>query len=73
MKKQTIREARQTEKQERSQKQEKDKKEKQKHIDYLVAITNHSKDLMMFSRNALSKAQRLGQNVLKFHANAEKV
>jgi ATP-dependent helicase STH1/SNF2 len=66
MKKQTLREARQTEKLERNQRQEKEKKEKQKHVDYLNAITNHSRDMLNFHRSIQSKVVRLGQNVIHF-------
>lgn len=72
IKKQTMGEARQTEKLERNQRQEKDKKEKQKHSDYLNAIITHGRDMLMFHKNNQAKLVRLGQNAQRFHALAAK-
>ncbi|KAJ3347540.1 hypothetical protein HDU91_006750 [Kappamyces sp. JEL0680] len=72
MKKQSLREARQTEKQERALRGEKDKRERQKHLDYVNSILAHGRDWIGFHRTQMARHQRLGGAVLRFHAIAVK-
>ncbi|KAJ3386117.1 hypothetical protein HDU92_002677 [Lobulomyces angularis] len=67
MKKQSVRDARQTEKIEHSQKMEREKREKQKTFDYLNSITDHGKQLNQFHRMHQSKSVKLGSQVLAYH------
>lgn len=71
-KKQTIRDARQTEATERTQKQGRETRAKQKHTDHLVEITEHGKRLDAAHRLHASKFAKLGRSLLKFHVDAEK-
>jgi ATP-dependent helicase STH1/SNF2 len=72
MKKQSIRDARQTEKIEHTQRVERQTREKQKSSDYINSILVHGKEMHAFHRTASSKAVKLGQAVLKFASNVEK-
>lgn len=72
LKKQTLREARLTEKLERQQRLDRERKEKQKQIDYLTTICNHGRDLVMWHRNQQAKSQKLGRAVLKYHGDTER-
>lgn len=72
MKKQSIRDARQTEKLEHTQKMEREAREKQKSSDYINSIIVHGKAMHAAHRTASSKAVKLGQAVLKLISNVEK-
>ncbi|KAJ3087733.1 hypothetical protein HK102_010398 [Quaeritorhiza haematococci] len=72
MKKQSLREARQTEKMERTQRLDREKKEYQKHIDYLNSIVIHGRELVAFHKTQTQRASKLGSQVLKWHTWAEK-
>ncbi|KAI9097249.1 SNF2-family ATP dependent chromatin remodeling factor snf21 [Phlyctochytrium arcticum] len=72
MKKQSLREAKQTEKLEKNQRLEREKREKQKHVDYLLSILQHGREMISFHRQQQSKAIRLGQAVSRFHVAAQK-
>ncbi|KAF9113981.1 hypothetical protein BGX27_000374 [Mortierella sp. AM989] len=72
MKKQSLREARMTEKLERQQRQDREGREKQKHVDYLQNIVNHGRDMIQWHRTQQMKQNKLGRLVLQFHANVEK-
>lgn len=71
-KKQTLRDARLTEQLERKQKAERERRAKQKHLDHLVEITTHGRDLAAAHRAHQAKFLKLGKTLLKFHADAEK-
>ncbi|KAI8823675.1 SNF2 family N-terminal domain-containing protein [Fimicolochytrium jonesii] len=72
VKKQSLREAKQTEKLEKNQRLEREKRDKQKHQDYLLSILQHGRDLVGFHKQQQTKGIRLGQAVSRFHANAQK-
>ncbi|KAF9377695.1 hypothetical protein CPC16_011728, partial [Podila verticillata] len=72
MKKQSLREARMTEKLERQQRQDREGREKQKHLDYLTNIVNHGRDMIQWHRTQQMKQNKLGRLVLQFHAHIEK-
>ena len=72
IRKPTLRDARMTESAERKQRLERERRAKQKHLDYLNVICNHGAQLLATRRNTLSKIQRLGRGVGKFHAETEK-
>ncbi|OZJ05270.1 hypothetical protein BZG36_01962 [Bifiguratus adelaidae] len=72
MKKQSLREARMTEKVERAQRLERERKAREKHVDYLNTILNHGRELVQASRAHLAKQGRLGRAVLQYHQHIEK-
>ncbi|KAF9179331.1 hypothetical protein BGZ51_006999 [Haplosporangium sp. Z 767] len=72
MKKQSLREARMTEKLERQQRQDREGREKQKHLDYLQNIVNHGRDMIQWHRTQQMKQNKLGRLVLQFHSHVEK-
>lgn len=71
-KKQSLREARQTEKQERALRGEKEKRERQKHLDFINCIMTHGRDFMSFHRQQAAKHAKLGAAVVRFHSAALK-
>ncbi|RUS34814.1 hypothetical protein BC938DRAFT_478366 [Jimgerdemannia flammicorona] len=72
MKKQSLREARMTEKLERQQRIDREKREKQKHIDYLQTICAHGADMVRHHRSHQAKQVKLGRGVLSYHQHIEK-
>jgi len=72
MKKQSLREARMTEKLERQQRQDREGREKQKHMDYLQSIVNHGRDMINWHRTQQMKQNKLGRLVVQFHSQVEK-
>ncbi|CAJ0928871.1 unnamed protein product, partial [Mesorhabditis belari] len=71
-KRQTLREARVTEKLEKQQKMEAERKRRQKHSDLLGAIIQHAKDFKEFHRNNLLKRKTIKRAVETYIANSEK-
>merc|ERR1712020_112754 len=71
-KRQTLREARATEKLEKQQRLETERKKRQKHQEYLNAVLAHGRDMKEFHRNNNEKAKKLNRAVLIWHANAER-
>merc|ERR1712223_1104121 len=71
-KRQTLREARATEKLEKQQRLEAERKKRQKHQEYLNAVLAHGRDMKEFHRNNNEKAKKLNRAVLIWHANAER-
>ncbi|CAL8093802.1 unnamed protein product [Calicophoron daubneyi] len=71
-KKQTLREARFTEKLEKQMKHEQEKRRRQKHQEFLNAILSHGKDFREFHRNANSRMLKVNKAVLNYKANAER-
>ncbi|KAJ3311910.1 hypothetical protein HDV04_003518 [Boothiomyces sp. JEL0838] len=72
MKKQSLREARQTEKQERALRGEKEKRERQKHLDYINSILAHGRDFLTAHRHQAGRMVKLGAAVMRFHSAALK-
>jgi ATP-dependent helicase STH1/SNF2 len=72
MKKQSLREARMTEKIERQQRTDREHREKQKHLDYLQTICDHGRSLVNAQTNYRSKQNKLGRAVLSYHQHIEK-
>ncbi|KAJ1822125.1 ATP-dependent DNA helicase Snf21, partial [Coemansia sp. RSA 2675] len=71
MKKQSLREARLTEKMERQQRQERERREQDQHKQQLQAIVNHGAGLVAWHRSQQQRMGRLGRSVLAFHSKAE--
>jgi len=72
-KRQTLREARVTEKMERQQKQEAERKKRQKHLEYLNAVTEHSKNFKDFHRSNVAKCGKMAKAVITWHTNTERI
>ncbi|KAI8883082.1 hypothetical protein K501DRAFT_250303 [Backusella circina FSU 941] len=72
MKKQSLKEARITEKMERQQRIDRDQREKQKHLDYLQNVCTHGRDLYIFQKTYQADKIKLGRSVLQFHQHVEK-
>ncbi|KAI8384542.1 SNF2 family N-terminal domain-containing protein [Radiomyces spectabilis] len=72
MKKQSLHEARLTEKIERQQRIDREQFEKQKHLDYLQTICDHGRDLLATQRLWEAKQSKLGRAVVQFHQHIEK-
>lgn len=70
--KQTLREAKLTEKLERQQRIDREKKEKQRHLDYLQTVCNQGRDLITWHKAHQAKMGKLGKAILQFHAHIEK-
>ncbi|KAJ2493239.1 ATP-dependent DNA helicase Snf21 [Coemansia sp. RSA 2050] len=71
MKKQSLREARLTEKMERQQRQERERREQDQHKQQLQTIVNHGAGLVAWHRSQQQRMGRLGRAVLAFHSKAE--
>ena len=72
LKKQTIREARITEKLEKQQRDARETREKKRHLDFLNAIYKTNADLTEVERRYRNKAFRVGRHVYQQHFNIEK-
>ncbi len=72
-KRQTLREARVTEKIERQQKQEAERKKRQKHAEYLNAIIEHSKNFKDFHRANVARVGKQAKAVINWHTNTERI
>lgn len=71
-KRQSLREARITEKLEKQQKIEQERKRRQKHQEYLNSILQHAKDFKEYHRSITAKMQKLTKAVATYHANTER-
>lgn len=71
-KRQSVREARITEKLEKQQKLEQERRKRQKHQEYLNSILAHSRDFKEFHRNNLVRTTRLSKAVLNHYAVLER-
>lgn len=71
-KKQSLREARVTEKLEKQQKLEVDRKRRQRHQEFLNAVVQHSKDFKDYHRNNQVKNSKLKKAILTYHSNSER-
>lgn len=72
MKKQSLREARVTEKLEKQQRDARETKEKKKQYDQLQAILNHGRDLQNEASQQRMRMQKLGRMVLQHHQLMER-
>ncbi|KAF2768718.1 chromatin remodeling complex SWI/SNF component SWI2 [Teratosphaeria nubilosa] len=72
VKKQSLREARVTEKLEKQQRDAAENKEKKKHNDFVSSIVRHSEDLRQQAAQHKQRNQRLGRLMVQTHANIEK-
>ncbi|CAO3616436.1 unnamed protein product [Cunninghamella echinulata] len=72
MKKQSLREARMTEKIERQQRLNREHREKQRHMDYLQSICDHGRNLVLQHSEYNAKQSKLGRAVLQYHIHVEK-
>lgn len=72
MKKQSLREARMTEKIERQQRIERDQREKQKQLEYLQHICDHGRNLVATQLAWRARQQKLGRAVVQYHQCIEK-
>lgn len=70
--KQTLREAKLTEKLERQQRIDREKKEKQRHLDYLQTVCNQGRDLISWHKTHQARMNKLGKAILQFHAHVDK-
>lgn len=71
-KKQSLREARITEKLEKQQRDAAETKEKNKHLDFVRSITQHAEDIRQSAHQHKARVQRLGRLMMTTHANIEK-
>ncbi|VDO29581.1 unnamed protein product [Haemonchus placei] len=71
-KRQSLREARVTEKLEKQQKMEQERKRRQKHTDLMQAIIQHGREFKEYHRNNLLKTQKVKKAVLTYHQNNER-
>lgn len=71
-KRQTLREARVTEKLEKQQKMDQERKRRQKHQEYLNAVLQHAKDFREFHRSIQTKVNKVNKAVMMHHANTER-
>ncbi|KAM7286817.1 transcription activator BRG1 isoform X1 [Ixodes scapularis] len=71
-KRQSLREARLTEKLEKQQKLEQERKRRQKHQEYLAAVLQHGKDFREFHRGIQGKVAKVNKAVVTYHANTER-
>jgi ATP-dependent helicase STH1/SNF2 len=71
-KKQSLREARMTERVERQQRIERERRLKQKHLDYLQTIVNHGRDMAAWHRAHQRRHANLTRLVMQQHASMER-
>ncbi|TKA82412.1 hypothetical protein B0A49_00011 [Cryomyces minteri] len=72
VKKQSLREARITEKLEKQQRDARESKEKKKHTDFLKAIVAHADDIQKSAKAQRDRIQKLGRLMMVTHQNIEK-
>ena len=72
VKKQSLREARVTEKLEKQQRDAAENKEKKKHTEYIRSIMQHAEDIRLGAQNHKLRIQKLGRMMMTTHANIEK-
>lgn len=70
--KQTLKEAKMTEKLERQQRIDREKREKQRHLDYLQTVCNQGRDLIAWHKGHQAKLGKLGKAVLQFHVHVDR-
>jgi len=72
MKKQSVREARITEKLEKQQRDARENREKQKHTEFLRAVHSHRDEIQHLAATQRGKMQKLGRLMFAQHFNIEK-
>ncbi|PWY70223.1 chromatin structure-remodeling complex subunit snf2 [Aspergillus heteromorphus CBS 117.55] len=72
MKKQSLREARITEKLEKQQRDARESREKRKQFDHLQAILNHGVELQNAANSQRTRMQKLGRMMLQHHQHMER-
>jgi ATP-dependent helicase STH1/SNF2 len=72
MKKQTVREARITEKLEKEQRDARKNRERKKHVDFIQAVQTHRMDMLTSGQAQRNKTQKLGRLMSQQHFNIEK-
>lgn len=72
MKRQTLREARLTEKIERQQRIQREHQERQKYMDHLQSICDHGRNLVADQYEHKATQTKLGRAVLQYHTHVEK-
>lgn len=72
MKKQSLREARITEKLEKQQRDARESREKKKHTDYIQTVLTHAREVNIAAQNQRQKIQKLGRMMMTQHQNIEK-
>ncbi|KAI9677451.1 MAG: hypothetical protein M1817_006405 [Caeruleum heppii] len=72
LKKQSLREARITEKLEKQQRDAKENREKKKHLDYLNAVLNHTREVQAAATAQKQRLQKLGRLMMTQHQQIEK-
>ena len=72
VKKQSLREARLTEKLEKQQRDAVESKERKKHHEFLRSITQHAEEVRNNAQAHKARVQRLGRAMVNTHANIEK-
>ncbi|KAI9337539.1 SNF2 family N-terminal domain-containing protein [Obelidium mucronatum] len=68
----TLREARQTEAIEAERRGERERREKARLQEYLLAVLNCGKEILLNGKTQAAKFQKLGQSVVKYHTVIEK-
>jgi ATP-dependent helicase STH1/SNF2 len=71
-KKQSVREARITEKLEKQQRDAREHREKKKHIDFLQSVQHHKSDIHNTALSARNKMSKIGRAMYAHHFNIEK-
>lgn len=72
IKRQSLREARATEKLEKQRRIEAERNRRQKHQEYLCAVLQHCKDFKDFHNSNRTKLVNINKAVLNYHVNAER-
>ncbi|KAI9321754.1 SNF2 family N-terminal domain-containing protein [Dichotomocladium elegans] len=70
--KQTMREAKITEKLEKQHRLDKEKRQKQRHLDYLQRVCNQGREFMAWQKGYQNRMGKLGKAVLQYHAHVER-
>lgn len=71
-KRQTLREARMTERLEKQQKMEVEKKKRQKHLEFINTLLQHGRDFKEFHRGVQSRILKTNKVIMTYHANFDK-
>ncbi len=72
MKRQSMRDARITDRLEKQQREDRRRRQKQTHLDYLTSIINHRLEMQTWHRTHQGKQLKFGRAVLAFHSQIEK-
>ncbi|CAG8502162.1 359_t:CDS:10 [Acaulospora colombiana] len=72
MKKQSMRDAKMTDRLEKQQREDRQRRQKQKHLDHLQRICNHGRDMIQWHRTNQTRQLKFGRAVLSYHNQVEK-